>query len=138
MSESPQELAEWLANGIGLDADPECDYFLTKSLSHSENCLCRSKWVPAVAQRIRDAALDEYRVRLGRAVSRALAGGTPQVKQMPQGTLLNYNQNNMETINRILEEELGITLREGELEIMPPDVHEETAVPSSISSKEED
>ena len=126
MSESPQELAEYLAELMGLlRTDPKCDYFRDQALGHSTDCLCRERWMPVMAQRIKDAALDEYRVKLGRAVSRALAGGTPQVRNMPQGVLLNYSQNNMETINRILEEELGLILLDGELEIMPPEAIDE-------------
>lgn len=115
MIDTPEDIAEYLAEWLGLSIDPLCDYRNTKALGHRDGCYCREKWVPAFAARMRESVKRELQVRLGNALTRALTEGGPRVTQVgtPEagGMLINYTPD-LEAINRAIAEELGGKLSE--------------------------
>ncbi len=52
--ETPDELADHLADLMGIYQDSRCD-----EGEHVDDCDCRVGWVPAMADRIRSAAANE-------------------------------------------------------------------------------
>ncbi len=62
--ETPNELADWLADQVyptGVYEDPECTARRGDE-DHTADCNCRVFWVPAMADRIRQAVQNETRL----------------------------------------------------------------------------
>lgn len=58
--ETPEELADHLADLLGIYQDPRCNL---DEDQHAERCNCRAWWVPRMADRIRCAAGNEVLLR---------------------------------------------------------------------------
>jgi len=110
MIDTPEDIAEYMADWLGLSVDPRCDYMADKALGHADGCCCRGKFVTVFAARMRESVKRELQVRLGNALVRALSEGGPSAKQIgtPEagGVLMSYGPD-LEAINKAIAEELG-------------------------------
>ncbi len=60
--ELPADLAEALADQLGIYTDPRCDVEEERDI-HVHYCHCRVIWVPDVTRRIRDAVHAEDKLK---------------------------------------------------------------------------
>jgi hypothetical protein len=63
--ETPGELADWLADKMGIYGDPNCvnPTGIEGDDMHDDDCNCRVFWVPRMADRIRSAVKNEEALR---------------------------------------------------------------------------
>ena len=57
--ETPDDLAEYLADLAGIYVDPRCVYRNSDERQHSTMCACRVFWIPELAARIRQSVDNE-------------------------------------------------------------------------------
>ena len=57
--ETPSDLADHLADKLGIYSDPRCGDTAERLDVHVDDCECRVWWVPNMAERIRQAVKNE-------------------------------------------------------------------------------